>query len=172
MFIVVISLDKHKIIFSILIIITAFVFLASVYSTNSQGKQDNIVRADNIEFNTTSDSNITHLQLYNKTEYDDGSYSEQFVDQNFSGYNIWIWNLSTADDWYNFTNHIKKNYESDPYETINGIVVYTSTAVKGEHVGEPRFQSYIINQDLKTIVEFSTPDQNETVKIATSLKFH
>ena len=166
-----INLNKNKLLFSILIIITVFICLVSVYSSAPQEKSDNIVRVDNIEFNTTADSNITQLELFNHTDYDDGSYRAQYADQNYSGYNVWIWNLSTADDWYNFTDHIKKQYVDYPYETINGVVVYTTTASVGEHVGEPRFQSYIINQDLKTIVEFSTPSQNETVKMHLSLKF-
>lgn len=165
----VITLDKHKIIFSILIIIAVFACLTSAYCSNPQ--PDNIVKIDHIEFNTTAASNITQLEVYNHTVYDDGSYRSQYVDENFSGYNVWIWNLSTADDWYNFTDHIRKQYEGDPYETVDGVVVYTTTASSGEHVGEPRFQSYIINQDLKTIVEFSTLSQDETVKMHLSLKF-
>lgn len=164
-------MDKHKIIFIILIIITVFVCLASVYSSNPQEKPDNIVRVANIEFNTTSDSNITQFQLYNHTDYDDGSYEEQYVDQNFTGYNVFIWNLSTADDFDNFTNHVKKGHDDKPFETIHGIVVYTVSAGQGEHAGEPRYESYIVDPHFKTIVQFSTPDQNETVKIASSLKF-
>ena len=148
-----------------------FVCLASVYSSNLQEKSDNIIKIDNIEFNTSSDSNITQFQLFNETDYDDGVYYKQYVDQNYIGYNIYIWNLSTADDWDNFTNHVKKGYDGKPYETINGVTVYNSSAGLGKHVGEPRFDSYIFNDDLKTIVEFSTPDPNATVKIAASLRF-
>lgn len=158
-------------IFSVLIIIVVFACLTSVYSSASQEKLDNIIKIDNIEFNTTADSNITQFKLFNDTKYDDGSYCKQYVDPNFGGYNVFIWNLSTADDWDNFTNHVKKGYDDKSYETINGIQIYSVSAAQGNHAGEQRFQSYVFNKDLKTIVEFSTPTPHETVKIASSLKF-
>jgi len=163
-------MDKYKIIFSVIIIIGVFVCLTSVYSSTSD-ESDYIISVDNIKFNTTFDSSINQFELYDDTEYDDGSYEKQYVDKNHVGYNIFIWNLSTADDWDNFTNHIKKSYENKSYETVNGVQIYTVTAAQGEHAGDQRFQSYIINDDLKTIVEFSTPTRDETVKIASSLEF-
>lgn len=163
-------MNKHKIIFSFIIIISVFVCLTSVYSSTSQ-ESDYIISVDKIRFNTTFDSNINQFQLYNGTEFDDGSYEKQYVDQNHVGYNIFIWNLSTADDWDNFTNHVKKSYEKKSYETINGVQIYTVTAGQGDHAGDQRFESYIINDDLKTIVQFSTPTPEETVKIASTLEF-
>mgnify|MGYP006908842616 CR=1 FL=1 len=59
----------------------------------------------------------------------------------------------------------------DASETINGIVVYTTSANSGNHVGEPRYLAYVENIDLKTNVEFCTPDPNETAKMASTLKF-
>lgn len=164
-----INLDKHKIILSILIIISVFACLTSVYCSNPQ--TDNIVRVGNIEFNTTIDSHITQFELYNRTEYDDGTYYEQYVDENFTGYNIFIWNISTGDDWDNFTDFIEKQYVDKPSESVNGIMIYNITSGQGEHAGEPRFESFIVNNDHKTIVEFSTPNKDETVKLASSLRF-
>ena len=170
----VISLDKRKILFSILIITAIFVCLASVYSSSPQEKPDNVIKVEGIEFNTSSDCNITKFKLFNTTEFDDGSFEHQYVDEDFEGYNIFIWNLSVSDDseWKNFSDHVKEQHVDDSFETINGIVVYNITAGQGEHAGEPRFEVCVINNDFKTIVEFSTPNPNETVKIASSLKFH
>lgn len=145
------------------------VCLTSVYCSNPQ--PDNIVRAGNLEFNISADSNITEFKLYNFTEFDDGTSEEQYVDVNFKGYNIFVWNISAGDDWDNFTDYIEKLHVDDPSQTINGIMIYNTTAGQGEHAGEPRFEALIINNDLKTIVEFSTPSPDETVKIASSLKF-
>lgn len=167
-----ISLEKNKILLIILIII-AFVCLASVYSSTPQEKSDDIIIVDNLEFNTTADSNITQLLLNNYTEHDDGTSYRHYVDENFTGYNIHIWNVSAFNDseWNDFVTYVKKDLIDDPSETINGITIYNSTAEQGEHVGEPRFDAFIINNNLKTIVEISTPNPNETVKIASSLKF-
>lgn len=164
-----INLDNRKILFGILIIITIFTCLTSVYCSNPQS--DNIVKVGNIEFNTTADSHITKFELYNRTDYDDGSYYEQYVDENFIGYNIFIWNISASNEWDNFTNFVEKQHIDDPSETINGIMVYNTTAGQGENAGEQRFDAFIVNNNYKTIVEFSTPTPDETVKLASSLKF-
>lgn len=156
-------------IFTMLIIIAVVTCLTSVYCSNPQ--PNNIVRAGNLEFNTTADSNITEFKLYNFTEYDDGTSMEQYIDANFTGYNIFVWNISAGDDWDNFTDYVEEQHIDDPSETVNGIMIYNTTAGQGEHVGEPRFEALVINNDLKTIVEFSTPSPNATVKLASSLRF-
>ena len=163
-------MDKHKIIFSVLVVILFITCLTSVYSSTSQNS-DYTICIDNIKFNTTFDSNINQFQLYNDTDFDDGTYEKQYVDQNHVGYNVFIWNISTGDDWDDFSNHVKKSYENISYETINGVQVYNVTAGQGDYAGAPRFESYIINDDLKTIVQFSTPTPEDTVKIALSLEF-
>lgn len=167
-----IPLNKKRIFFSILIIIAVFTCLASVYSSTAQEKPDNIITIESIEFNTTADNNITQFKLYNKTE-DVDYYYAQYVDENFTGYNVWIWNLSELDDskFNDFVKNWKTGYDNIPSETINGVVVYTISAERGDNVGQPRFDSYVINKDSKTIVEFATPTQNETVKMKLSLKF-
>ena len=149
-----------------------FVCLASVYSSTPQEKQDNTMRLVNIEFNYTVNPDVTQFQVYNHTDYEDGSTYEHYVDLKFTGYNIEIWNLSTADDWDNFTDYVEKGYENMSYETINGIKVYNTTAGQGEHAGEPRYEACIMDSTHKTIVQFCTPYQNETVKMASTLKFH
>lgn len=168
-----ILLNEKRIIFSILIIIAVFACLASVYSSTTQEKPDNIITIENIEINTTADSNITQFILYNKTE-ENNCYNAQYVDEDFTGYNIWIWNLSEMDnsEWNDYVANWKTGYDNIPSETINGVVVYTISAERGDHVGQPRFDSYVINQDLKTIVEFATPTQNETVKMKLSIEFN
>lgn len=167
-------MDKHKILFSILIITTIFVCLASVYSLNPQDKLDNVIKIEGIEFNTSVDSNITKFKLVNTTELNDGGFEHHYVDENFVGYNIFIWNLSVSNnsEWNDFAKYVKEQNIDSPSETINGIVVYNSSAGQGEHVGEQRFEVCIINDDFKTVVQFSTPSQADTLKIASTLKFH
>ena len=167
----VISLDKHNIIFSVLLTIAVLACFTSVYSSNSQENTDYIICVDNIKFNTTYDSNINQFELYNDSDYDDGSYGKQYVDKNHVGYNIFIWNLSNSDEWDNFSSYVVETYDGDYYKTIDGVEIYNVTAGQGEHAGDQRFESYIINNDLKTIVKFSTPTVDETVKIAQSLEF-
>ena len=164
---------KSKIIIGVLIAIIAILAcLIAVYTLTPEEKPDNIVKVDKISFNTSCDSNVTKFKLYNKTS-GDGGFMKYYVDENDSGYNLWIHNISKTDS-ATFNNRVKSfrtSFGNTPSETVDGIVIYTTSAVRGNHVGEPRYGTYIVNADLKTIVEFSTPSVNETVKIAHSLNF-
>ncbi|MBE6494747.1 MAG: hypothetical protein E7Z84_09125 [Methanosphaera stadtmanae] len=134
---------------------------------------DNIVKVDNVKFNFTNESNVTKFKLENESKGDEG-YVKYYFDENGDGYNIWIANVSKADDsqWNQVVNQFDESLDNEPCETIDGVVVYTQSAGHGEHVGEPRFMSYTINHDLKTIVKFSTPTTNDTVKMKLSLDFN
>lgn len=131
--------------------------------------QDNIVELDNITFNTT---NATKFKLKNESE-GSGGYYKWYMDENETGYNINIYNLSKTDDFGLMLKSYKARYDYDtlPSETVNGVVIYTSSANTGSHVGEPRYIAFVENRDLNTIVDFWSPDPNETAKMALSLKF-
>lgn len=62
-------------------------------------------------------------------------------------------------------------YKNYPYQNVNGIVVYTSSLTSGEDVGKPVYMTYIQNEDLDKVVVLSSPDINETAKMASTLKF-
>ena len=133
---------------------------------------DNIVKVDNVKFNFTNESNVTKFKLENESKEDAGYY-RYYVDKNGDGYNVWIWNASNADEsqWNRFVKQWEGSITA-PSETVDGVVVYTQSAGHGEHVGEPRFMSYTVNHDLKTLVQFSTPSVNDTVKMKLSLDFN
>lgn len=133
-------------------------------------QQDNIIEIENIKFNTT---NVTKFELYNKSNANNVNY-KWYWDENHTGYNVHIYNFSKIDDlsWSKALEYYKgDSYDNIPSQTTNGVVVYTTTANVGDHVGEPRYKAYVENRDLKTIVEICTPDANETAKMALSLKF-
>ena len=121
-------------------------------------QKDNVIEIDNITFNTT---NVTKFKLCNETNGD-----KWYVDENDSGYNLHIINFNE------FTGITKTpQTENSPSQTVNGIVIYTSSSNSGAHVGEPRYKAYIENHDLKTLIWVSSPDANETAKMASTLKF-
>lgn len=156
----------------ILTILSVSVVSAGFFDGLMGGKeaQDNIIKIDNIEFNTT---NVTKFKLENESNVSE-AYWKYYVDENSSGYNVWIYNDSKLeiDSWNSDVNYIKNNmYGNTPSQTVNGVVVYTTKAGHGEHVGQPRYDAYVENHDLKSIVRFSTPDPNETAKMALTLKF-
>ena len=137
-------------------------------------QKDNVVEVDHIKFNTT---NVTKFKLENETKAD-GAYYKWYLDENKTGYNVHIWNFSKAFKTNDNANweEVLKEYKNDPIDnlpsqTINGIVVYTTTANVGDNVGQPRYLSYIENRDANTLVSLWSPDPNETAKMALSLKF-
>lgn len=162
----------------LLVALIAVAIVASVSAVSAglfdglfgEEQKDNVVEIDNITFNTT---NVTEFKLENETNEDGMSYKYYF-DKNGTGYNVWIYDLNEVDNsvWVEFVKLFKQDtYDNVPCETVNGVVVYTTSAAHGEHVGEPRYESYVENSDLNTIVRFATPDPNETAKMTLSLKF-
>ena len=132
--------------------------------------QDNVIEIDHITFNTT---NVTKFKLYNRTEAE-GLYSELYLDENNTGYNVQIYNLSAADeneyqewvDWY------LGDFENMSSQDIDGVVVYNTTAGAGEHIGDARYAAYVENKDLQAVVTIFSPNPDDTVKMASTLKFN
>lgn len=121
-------------------------------------QKDNVIEVENITFNTT---NVTKFVLFNESDGD-----KWYVDENDSGYNLHIINF---DELKGTT--VTPQTENSPSETVNGIVIYTTTANSGDQVGEPRYKAYVENNDLNSMVWISSPDINETVKMISTLKF-
>lgn len=135
-------------------------------------KQDNVIELDNITFNTT---NITKFKLLEGSE---GEYTDTYwyVDENDTGYNVHVFNATGEVDETQFETiampAYKERYDNLPTQTVNGVVVYTMSSNSGDNVGEPRYAAFVQNNDLRVIVDFSSPDPNETAKMALSLKFN
>lgn len=150
----------------LLITIIAVAIIASVSAVSAgwfdglfgEQQKDNVIEIDNITFNTT---NITKFELYNESE----GY-RWYMDENHTGYNVHIIYLDEFDDIFTTLQN-----ENVPTQTINGIVVYTTTANTGEHAGEPRYVAYVQNKDWNAFVDVWSPDPNETAKMASTLKF-
>lgn len=133
--------------------------------------QDNVIEIDNVTFNTT---NVSEFKLYNVTE-DFGVDWNWYVDENDTGYNVYVCNVSFLND--SGFNQLLKDLEDDmtadsvSSQTIDGIVVYNTSANYGDRIGEVRYEAYVADNDLKSVVDICTPDLNETVKMASTLKF-
>lgn len=131
-----------------------------------EGQQDNVVEVENITFNVT---NLTKFELYNVTEDEDG-YGKLYRDENNAGYGVGVYNYSYVDDyaWNNIIKYYKdRQLGNSSSKTVDGVSVY-AVAANG---GGSGYVSYVQNDDLKILVEMSSPDLNETVKMASTLKF-
>lgn len=132
--------------------------------------QDNVIEIDHITFNTT---NVTKFKLFNRTE-EEGMYCEWYIDENDTGYNVQIYNLSVENE----TEYLEGlslylgTFENLSSQNIDGVVVYNTTADAGEHIGDARYATYVENRDLQTVIDICTPNPDETVKMASTLKFN
>lgn len=132
--------------------------------------QDNVIEIDHITFNTT---NVTKFKLFNRTE-EEGVYCEWYIDENDTGYNVQIYNISAENE----TEYLEGlslylgTFENLSSQNIDGVVVYNTTADAGEHIGDARYEAYVENRDLQTVINICTPNPDETVKIASTLKFN
>ena len=131
--------------------------------------KDNVVEIENIKFNTT---NVTSFKLLNESNIS-GAHARGYVDENDTGYNVHIINCSGLDKatFSEFVRSYLTEFDNSPSQTIDGAVIYTVSADSGSHVGQPRYLAYVQNKDLKTLVEISSPDANETSKMIRSLTF-
>ena len=131
--------------------------------------KDNVVEIENIKFNTT---NVTSFKLLNESNIA-GAHASGYVDANDTGYNVHIINCSGLDKatFSEFVRSYLTEFDNSPSQTIDGAVIYTVSADSGSHVGQPRYLAYVQNKDLKTLVEISSPDANETSKMIRSLAF-
>ena len=156
-------MNTKKVLLILLITVAVIVSVSVVSAGFLDGlfggqQKDNVIEIDNITFNTT---NVTKFKLCNETNGD-----KWYVDENDSGYNLHIINFNE------FTGITKTpQTENSPSQTVNGVVIYTSSSNSGAHVGEPRYKDYIENHDLNTLIWVSSPDANETAKMASTLKF-
>ena len=136
------------------------------------GNGDNVVDIGPVTFNTT---NVTVFK-FNDTYHDEesGANFSVYTDDGDACYTVNIFNGSSLNDsqFMDMYDDYESWLESNSSQTIDDVVVYTTSANIGEHAGETRYATIVLNEDLKIIVDICTPDANETAKMAKSLKFN
>jgi len=156
-------MDLKRILLITLIVVAIVASVSAVSAGFLDGlfgeeQQDNIIEIENIKFNTT---NVTKFVLYKESTGD-----KWYVDENDSGYNVHIIDFN---EFPGITT--TPQTENSPSEVVNGTVVFITTANGGDQVGETRYESYIENYDLNSMVWISSPDPNETAKMISTLEF-
>lgn len=62
--------------------------------------------------------------------------------------------------------------KDSPYQTVNGIIVYPSAPVAHDDVGvKQMYTANVQNEESHKLIMLSSPDPNETAKMASTLKF-
>lgn len=126
----------------------------------------NVVEIENITFNTT---NATKFE-YIGTDERDG----WIIYSNNDTINLGIINYTNLND-TQYNSEIKelKDYlaANCTVQKVNGVDVYTYLNETAKNDTQIKYYSFVIDEDFKSVVEFSSYDPNETAKMAATLKF-
>ena len=166
----------------ILLITVAILASVSVVSAGfldglfGEQQKDNVIEVDGISFNTTNATDFKENKSFSKQISNDYGKSIAYCNDNGTGdYCVGIIGydgLGNSDEIDQQVGQgMRDASQSTPYQTINGVVVYTGSKVSGMNVGKPVHYTYVQNGDLDKIVMLASPDANETAKMALSLKF-
>ena len=160
----------------ILTILSVTVVSAGFFDGLMGGKeaQDNVIQIGNITFNTTNATNFTHFKEHDNSS--EGVYETTYYANTEDGgkqgkYTVAIIQYYDGDTAKQALNYFKQQEEGSK-SVIDGREVYLTSASVGKYVGEPRYETLIYNADLNQIVTIFSPDANETVKMASTLKFN
>ena len=151
---------SKKYILIILAIILIVIACFSVYAYSSHNNQCDI---GIVTFNTT---NATNFDCINSSQG-----MKVYLDDS-EKYTVYVFNYDEMSNsnklyWKDNVEYEKKK----PTQTVDGIVVYTTSANIGKFVGEPRYAAIIEDYNSNTEVYMSTPSVDETVYMVKSFKF-
>ena len=164
-----IKMDMKKV---LLISLIAVAILASVSAVTAgfldglAGEpQDNVVELDEVTFNTTNETNFTvYVRGIGNIQY------ESFDD--LGKYAVWVGDFDALEDPKQVDLNILEKKNNLSSQTVNGTVVYTDSIKHGEYMGETIYLAVVENSQLNKKALVWSSDPNETVKMASSLKFN
>ena len=157
-------MDKKYVGIIIILLIIIACLLAGILINSNLEEKTKQVDVGVGKFNCSVDKNFTvDLKENGLTRYWDHNRTDvsvmDFNNENDSAYNYGLF-LAIG---------IIKGY---PSQTIDDVIIYNSTATKGDHVGEIRYIAILENSDKNITVEFSSPSVDETIKLYKSFEFN
>ena len=141
------------------------------------GQQDKVIELDGITFNTTNATDFKENKTFSKVNSDEYFKSRSYGSDNGTGnYSVLVMDYSDSigvesDVDAQIGEIMREMVGNQPYQTVNGVIVYMGHQVSGKDVGKMTYVSYVQNTDLHKAVVFASPDANETAKMASTLKF-
>lgn len=128
-----------------------------------EGSPSNVIEIENITFNTTNATVFKYIGVDNEgwSDYVSKDRTRLFSIVNDSGLN---------DSQYEFEIDELKGYlaANMTAQKVNGVDVYTFNELEND---TELYVAYVINDDLKSLVQFSSEDANETAYMASTLEF-
>ena len=156
-------MDKKTIlIIAVLIVVIAALAFGILNSLNSAPK----VHAVDVDVGTFNCSENINFTLRNSSN---GFY--EYSNENQT-YTVKVMKFNESDYYHSYGyNMALDKIRGYPSSTVDGVIVYNSTANVGQYVGQLRHMALIDNNDKNINIEISTPSVDETVLIANSFRF-
>ena len=156
-------MDKKTIlIIAVLIVVIAALAFGILNSLNSSPK----VHAVDVDVGTFNCSENINFTLRNSSN---GFY--EYSNENQT-YTVKVMKFNESDYYHSYGYNLALDkIRGYPSSTVDGVIVYNSTANVGQYVGQLRHMALIDNNDKNINIEISTPSVDETVLIANSFRF-
>ena len=157
-------MDKNKVIVAILVVIVAVIACLMAFTPSEDVSTDNVISLDGVTFNTTKTTDFVKTDERNESGY----LMKYYVDANGTGKSYV--NILESDD-MGFIENVMNAHTNFPSQTVDGTTVYTESESTGEDLNGTEYVSVMKNGDNRIVI-IGSPDLDETVRMASTLKLN
>lgn len=127
--------------------------------------QDNVVEIENITFQTINETKLEFGEMY-------GGWN-CYYGENDTGYAVYIANFSLGNDsqWDGELKEFEESIANLTMENISGVKICNESVIDDNGTEKIWYETYVIDEDHRTVVELLSTDLNETIKMASTLEF-
>ena len=157
-------MDKNKVIVAILVVIVAVIACLMAFTPSEDVSTDNVISLDGVTFNTTKTTDFVKTDERNESGY----LMKYYVDANGTGKSYV--NILESND-MGFVENVMNAHTNFPSQTVDSITVYTESESTGEDLNGTEYVSVMKNGDNRIVI-IGSPDLDETVRMASTLKLN
>lgn len=157
-------MEKNNVIVVVLLVIVALIACIIAFTPSGNVSGDNVISLDGVTFNTTKTTDFIKTDERNESGY----LMKYYVDANGTGKSYV--NILESDD-MGFVENVMNAHANFPSQTVDGITVYTESESTGEDLNGTEYVSVMKNGGGRIVI-IGSPDLDETVKMASTLKLN
>lgn len=157
-------MDRNKVIVAVLVVIVAVIACLMAFTPSEEVSSDNVIVLDGVTFNTTDTTDFVKTDERNESGY----LMKYYVDANGTGKSYV--NILESND-MGFVENVMNAHANFPSQTVDGITIYTESASTGEDLNGTEYVSVMKSADNRIVI-MGSPDLDETVKMASTLKLN
>ena len=157
-------MDKNNVIAAVLLVIVAVIACIIAFTPSGDVSADNVISLDGVTFNTTKTTDFVKTDERNESGY----LMKYYVDANGTGKSYV--NILECKD-MGLVESVMNAHASFPSQTVDDITVYTESGSTGEDLNETEYVSVMKGADNRIVI-IGSPDLDETVKMASTLKLN